>query len=212
MERWKAKSSKAWDFSVTECHTQSTLTQQTTACPSAPYWMLCHVRAQHSTAHTIHTTPQHAVTYFIPCHATWHVIFLTELSLSHPPLSFLMCLPKCITLHNIVLDSRDLCSIPNAGTKSKIFSRGCMSQALVCICQMKDIFFFFFFWSRHSMGWWQPCKGRLMLCGHRFPFIKHILMRHPNSSFILILWIIPEWGKFPFYGLLQSVLNDRCRS
>ena len=34
------------------------------------------------------------------------------------------------------------------------------------------------------------------LFGHRFPFIKHILMRHPNSSCILILWIIPDWSKF----------------
>ena len=35
----------------------------------------------------------------------------------------------------------------------------------------------------------------IRLFGHRFPFIKHILMRHPNSSFILILWITPDWGK-----------------
>ena len=36
---------------------------------------------------------------------------------------------QCVYVHDSVLDSSDLCSVLNTDTKSKTFSRECMSQA-----------------------------------------------------------------------------------
>lgn len=112
-----------------------------------PCHVTCHSSPQHSTcAHTphttsCHTTAWHEILHTTSRHITCHVIFLTGLSLSHHPhLSFPAYLPKRITVYDIVLDPRDLGSIPNSGTKSKTFSRGCTPPAEARAHQRMDYF------------------------------------------------------------------------
>lgn len=161
--------------------------------PKAHHTTHCHT-TPHATSR--HTLACHTVLPTASCHITCRVIFLPASAFSrHLHLSFHLYLPKYSTLRDIVLDPSDLCSIPNTGAKSKTSSRGCALLAWICVHQRKGTYFFL---SRHSVDWWQLYKRWPVLCGHRFPFIKHILMRNPKSSFSLILWIIPEWSKSPF--------------
>ena len=78
-------------------------THHTISCSPIQPALSCQATIQHSTAHVMPHQGMLCRTSKTPCHVLSHAIFLTESSISHPFLSFLMCLPRHITLHNFVL-------------------------------------------------------------------------------------------------------------
>ena len=143
---------------------------------TAPHALSCH-------AFGLRSSPYHTVPHDTPCYLSDRIIPQSS------SVSFLTSLPKHITLRGIGLDPHDPWASLDPGAKPKMHTAGAALSTRGRVS---------FFLSRHSMGWWQLYRGGPVLCGHRFAFIKHILVRIPNSSFSFSLWIIPGWGKSPF--------------